>query len=269
MSAPTISTSLTPECLSAMGTPYTTLANACGQPSGPSLTNIASNTQQLLNSACSASCASSLTDFTRAANATCGEQKVFAGNNGQTAHGLISEFALISAVGCVKDTDGSYCAVSQIQTLTSAGLSSTSTNLLSNLVTYAQVWWFLLVCITSLTIGCCRKTLPLPAPLVQGPKLVQLLRLLPLMLIGLVLFKLLYRDKTWFALLSLLQRTVLWDSMLDPSLLSCPSFSSRSSENVNGCLLSTFYYLSINNENKILQESLFFTFWLPSIGESQ
>lgn len=139
MSAPTISPSLSASCLSAMGAPYTSMATSCGQPSGPSITNLASNTAQLLGSACSTACSTAIAEFAKAGNATCADQKVFVGDAGATAHDLISQFSLISAVGCVKGTDGSYCAVGQINTLTAAGLSSNSANLLTNLVTYAQV----------------------------------------------------------------------------------------------------------------------------------
>jgi hypothetical protein len=46
--------------------------------------------------------------------------------------------ALTSAIGCVKDTDGSYCLVGQVETLNAAKIS-TSTNLLTILTQYAAV----------------------------------------------------------------------------------------------------------------------------------
>ena len=74
MSAPVLSSSLTPNCLAAMQTPYTNMATACGQPSTPTLSNLLVDTAKLLPSACSKACSDALSAFSTAANTTCGEE---------------------------------------------------------------------------------------------------------------------------------------------------------------------------------------------------
>ena len=74
MSAPVLSSSLTANCRTAMESPYTSMATACGQPFTPTLSNLLIDTAKLLPSACSKACSDALSAFSTAANTTCGEE---------------------------------------------------------------------------------------------------------------------------------------------------------------------------------------------------
>ncbi|KAJ3305321.1 hypothetical protein HDV03_001614 [Kappamyces sp. JEL0829] len=131
--------SLSSDCTAALNANLSPLLSACGYTNGPpSIDGLIATSQTLFASSCSTACSSALSTFTTSANTTCGSQLLYLNDADKTTAGdLISEVALISAVGCVKDSSNNYCILGQLQTLTASGLNISGSNFLAALSSYS------------------------------------------------------------------------------------------------------------------------------------
>lgn len=138
MSFPVFRTDLSPQCLATLNSNLLPLANACKQQSVPSMANLAANAQTILTGACTTACSTAVSSFAAASRTTCANQLIFQGDPSATALSLASQFAILTSVGCVKDSKKSFCVIEQFATLKAANVNPESPNIFYELVSYAQ-----------------------------------------------------------------------------------------------------------------------------------